>query len=110
MCVGRTPIGAQGQIVERLFFAYFTEGRDIGDPDVLSDVADEVGLDPSQVAEQLASDMDRATVEADIENAYGIGVTGVPCFIIAGKYAVMGAQEPATLAQALAQIAGTQAA
>jgi predicted DsbA family dithiol-disulfide isomerase len=96
---------AQSQIVERLFMAYFTEGRDIGDPEVLVEAADDVGLDPTRIAEQLASDMDRATVEADIENAYQIGVTGVPCFIVAGQYAIMGAQEPGVLAEAFAQIA-----
>ncbi|MEP2116626.1 DsbA family oxidoreductase [Bauldia litoralis] len=104
------PEGAQDQIVERLFLAYFTEGLDIGDPNVLSEAADEVGLDAALIGEQLASDMDRATVEADIENAYHIGVTGVPCFIVAGKYAVMGAQEAPALAQALVQIATGQTA
>ena len=105
-----TAAGAQAHIVERLFMAYFTEGRDVGDPAVLAEAADDVGLDPALVAEQLDSDMDRASVTAEIDNAYEIGVTGVPCFIVDGRYAIMGAQETDTLANALAQIAASTAA
>lgn len=97
---------AQAPVVERLFFAYFTEGLDIGDHGVLATVADDAGLE-ADIASRLASDEDRAAVEAEIENAYKIGVTGVPCYIIDSRYAVMGAQESGTLAQALAEIAAS---
>ena len=101
---------AQSHIVERLFMAYFTEGRDIGDPAVLAEAADEVGLDATLIVEQLDSDMDRATIAAEIDNAYEIGVTGVPCFVVDGRYAIMGAQETETLARALVDIQAERAA
>lgn len=95
----------QDAMVERLFRAYFTEGRDIGDQEVLAALAGDVGLDATAIARRLATDEDRAEVEAEIDNAYRIGVTGVPGFILDGRYAVMGAQPAKTLADAIAQVA-----
>jgi predicted DsbA family dithiol-disulfide isomerase len=93
-------------MVERLFAAYFTEGRDVGDLGVLAGLAGEVGFDPVAVAARLASDEDRAAVIAEIDNAYRIGVTGVPCFILDQRYAVVGAQSAEVIAGAIRQAAG----
>jgi predicted DsbA family dithiol-disulfide isomerase len=102
--------GRQEAVVDALFRAYFLEGRDIGDREVLAEVAAGAGMDRARVVERLASDEDRADVAEEIVSAQRIGVTGVPTFIIASRYGVVGAQAPATLAQAFAQAAETVAA
>ena len=102
--------GAGAAMVERLFAAYFSEGRDVGNHDVLGALAGEVGLPGPEISARLASDQDRDAVAAEIENAYRIGVTGVPCFILAGRYGVMGAQPVEALVAAIRQAAGEQVA
>ncbi|KAB2866439.1 MAG: DsbA family oxidoreductase [Bauldia sp.] len=99
------PAGRQDAVVERLFRAYFTEGADIGDRAVLAMLAGEAGLDATEAAVRLDTADDRTEVEAEIEHAYRIGVTGVPCFILGGRAAVMGAQPAATLAAAIRDVA-----
>ena len=96
--------------MERLFRAYFTEGRDVGDPAVLIALAGEAGMEPAVVERLLRSDQDRAEVEAEIDHAYRIGINGVPCFIIGKRYAVMGAQPSTTIAQAIGAVADERAA
>lgn len=94
-------VGLQDAIVERLFIAYFAEGRDIGDAGVLEFLAAEVGLDSVQVAEMLAEDTDLAAVEREAKLAGEIGITGVPTFIFAGRYALSGAREPEVLVKVI---------
>ena len=93
--------GRQSGLVERLFNAYFIEGRDIGDRDTLADIADEFGLDRAAIRARLDTDDDLADVEGDIETAQRIGVTGVPFFILDGKYGLSGAQPSEALAAAI---------
>lgn len=100
--------GKETEMVERLFRAYFSEGRDIGDRDVLAELAGEIGLDRAATASRLASDEDRDAVLAEIQEAYQIGVTGVPCFILDRRYGVMGAQSVETLVSAIRQTAAKQ--
>lgn len=95
--------GHQGALVESLFRLFFIEGADIGDNKVLADAADAVGMDRDVVERLLDGDSDMAEVKEEISHAQKIGVTGVPCFIIDQKYAIMGAQQPETLVQALQQ-------
>ncbi|PTW61022.1 putative DsbA family dithiol-disulfide isomerase [Breoghania corrubedonensis] len=97
--------GAQDALVERLFAAYFLEGVDLTLRDNLIALAGDVGMDARLVAELLDSDADVAETQAEIETAQRIGVTGVPCFIIDGKYALMGAQTPENLAAAIRKAA-----
>ena len=92
---------AQQKIVERLFKLFFVEGANIGDPAVLLEAAGTVGMNVDVMETLLPTDADRKEVENEIEAARKMGVTGVPCFIINNKYAVMGAQEPATIAEAI---------
>jgi predicted DsbA family dithiol-disulfide isomerase len=61
---------------------------------VLRSVAVEVGLDGAAVARLLAGDADRAEVATEAREAAGIGVTGVPTFLVGGRYAISGAQPP----------------
>ncbi len=93
----------QEALVEALFRAYFMEGRNIGDHEVLAEIAASIGMDGARVAERLASDEDRQEVAAEVVSAQQIGVTGVPTFIIDRRYGVVGAQAPALLAQAFAE-------
>lgn len=95
----------QDRVVERLFEAYFTEGKNIGDKAVLATLAADAGMDPSIVAARLESDEDLSETRQAVDQAHQIGVTGVPCFIIEQKYGIPGAQDPNTLANAIAQIA-----
>jgi predicted DsbA family dithiol-disulfide isomerase len=88
-------------VVERLFAAYFSEGADIGDRSVLASVAADCGLDGARIVERLSTDEDRDAVAAEIEEAYRIGVTGVPCFIVARRYAVVGAHPGESIAAAI---------
>jgi predicted DsbA family dithiol-disulfide isomerase len=96
---------ATDAVVEALFRAYFLDGRDIGDRAVLADIAASCGMERDDVARRLASDEDLAAVAAAVQAAQHQGVTGVPTFILAGRYAVVGAQPAETLADAIISIA-----
>jgi predicted DsbA family dithiol-disulfide isomerase len=105
----KAPAGAQGTVVRRLFEINFEEAGDIGDRAVLAEVAGEAGMDAGLIEPLLASNADIEAVQSEIETAARMGVRGVPCFLIEGKYAVMGAQETETLADALRQVAAAKA-
>ncbi len=93
--------GYQDAVVERLFEMFFLEGRDIGDADVLREAAVEAGMDEELIIRLLATEEDRDLVEKEVALAREMGVNGVPCFIVANKYVVMGAEQPATIVGAL---------
>jgi predicted DsbA family dithiol-disulfide isomerase len=93
--------GAQDDVVERLFAAYFQNGEDIGDIRVLAEIADLSGMDGAQIADRLESDQDTALVEREDKLAHEMGVTGVPAMIFANKVAVSGAREPEVLAMVM---------
>jgi predicted DsbA family dithiol-disulfide isomerase len=93
--------GVQDEVVERLFSAYFEHGRDIGDRSVLAEIAGECGMDAEAVERQFAGDGDVAAIRAEIAEAQEIGVTGVPFFIFASRFAVSGAQSAEILARAV---------
>jgi predicted DsbA family dithiol-disulfide isomerase len=86
-------LGKGDEAEERLFKAYFTEGKNIADYGVLLDLAKDIGLNESAFEEVLKSDKFADKVNEDIQEAAGIGVTGVPFFVFNRKYAVSGAQE-----------------
>ncbi len=93
--------GHQPAMVERLFQAYFTEGKDVGETDVLADCAADVGLDRQDVADFLASDLaDSALRQAD-QAARESGVNGVPSFFLDGYGLFSGAMPAENIAQAL---------
>lgn len=89
--------GQQSAVVEKLFLAYFTEGRDIGDHAVLSEIAGECGMDSELVLSLLESDADLDRVSAEDSLARKIGIEGVPTFFFGGKYLLNGAEETQTL-------------
>jgi predicted DsbA family dithiol-disulfide isomerase len=93
--------GLQGPVAEALFAAYFEQGLDIGDRAVLADIGERSGLDRTRVETVLAGEDLVAEVEGEIRSAQEMGVQGVPFFIIAGRYAVSGAEAAETLAGAM---------
>jgi predicted DsbA family dithiol-disulfide isomerase len=96
---------AQDSMKERLLAAYFHDGLNIGDPDVLADCAAEVGFDRDEVYEFLASGRGTDEVRAELDVASDSGITAVPTYVINGRWAVPGAQEPETFAQVLRKMA-----
>lgn len=86
--------GRATDLVDRLFAAYFIEGRDIGHIDTLAAIAGETGLDAVAARDFLAGTSERAEVTADDSGARRLGINAVPCFIFDGQYAISGAQEP----------------
>jgi predicted DsbA family dithiol-disulfide isomerase len=80
--------GVQAEVVDRLFKAFFVEGRDVGDRKVLVELAGECGLDAGQVEKALADGADADLVRAEIEEAQTMGVSGVPFFIFGGRVGV----------------------
>jgi len=93
--------GVQDEVVEQLFSAYFEHGRDIGDRSVLAEIAGECGMDAEAVERRFAGDGDGEAVRAEIDEAQSLGVTGVPFFIFASRFAVSGAQSAEVLARAI---------
>ena len=93
--------GAQDAVVEGLFAAYFTQGRDIGDPRVLAEIGAAAGLDPLMVLDLLARGADEDLVAREHAMAVAGGITGVPFTIFGGKLAVIGAESPEALATAI---------
>jgi predicted DsbA family dithiol-disulfide isomerase len=86
---------------ERLFKAYFTEGKNVDDLHVLSQLAVEIGINITEADEVLKSSAFSDEVNQDVYEAQQVGVRGVPFFVLGNKYAVSGAQESATFLQAL---------
>lgn len=98
-------VDRQNEMVERLFMAYWSEGKDVGDRDVLAHCAGEAGINAQQIRELLDTEQDVAETKAEIQHATNIGVTGVPTFILAQSYALVGAQSPAVLIDAISRVA-----
>jgi predicted DsbA family dithiol-disulfide isomerase len=93
--------GSQDPLVEALFRAYFTEGRDIGSEDVLRDLAVEAGMERAQVSAFLRSDEGALQVSQEEDAARGAGLSGVPAFILNRRPLLVGAHPPEVLASAL---------
>ena len=93
--------GKQSAMVERLFSAYFEQGRHVGRVTELVELAAEVGLDPEQTREALTDGRYADAVANDIAMVRRLGITGVPFYVIGGKYGVSGAQDSAVFLEAL---------
>jgi predicted DsbA family dithiol-disulfide isomerase len=86
----------------RLMDAYWAEAQDIGDPEVLRALAAEAGLE--DVDDALAGDAYRDVVARSTENAHGIGITGIPAFLLDRKLLILGAYPKETFEQAFTQL------
>lgn len=93
--------GLGDAIEERLFKAYFTEGRDTSDHATLLELGTEIGLDETAVEQLLASNQFADAVNRDVYEAQQVGARGVPFFVLNRRYAVSGAQQPETFLGAL---------
>ena len=101
--------GRQIAVVDALFQAYFVEARDIGDADVLADVADTSGMDAAVVRRLLQSDADRQEISERDARARSMGVSSVPTFIVDSKHAVPGAQPPDLWLKVIDELLQTEA-
>jgi predicted DsbA family dithiol-disulfide isomerase len=93
--------GRASELVEALFAAHFTDGRDIGDPGVLTAIAASCGLRAAAARAFLASGAEADEVHADNLRAHRLGINGVPCFVVSGCHAIAGAQEPEVIERLL---------
>ncbi|MBT5413953.1 MAG: DsbA family oxidoreductase [Rhodospirillaceae bacterium] len=96
--------GNQDALVETLFKAYFTKGRDIGDLDTLVELAVLAGADGDAARRHLESEEGLREVQAEDQLARQSGINGVPAFILNRKYLISGAQPPEAFLQALTQV------
>lgn len=96
--------GLNSEFQERLFLAYFTEGERISDPDVLARLGEEIGLDAEEVRDAFEDEEYGEAVERDSAEARMLGVTGVPYFLLEGKYGVSGAQSVDTFVSVLDRV------
>jgi len=102
-------IGRADAMVEALFLAHFTDGLDIGDHILLTAIAASCGLEIAPVRRFLASIDEVDAVHADNLRAHRLGINGVPCFVISGRHAIAGAQEPEVI-ERLLDVAAVEAA
>jgi predicted DsbA family dithiol-disulfide isomerase len=93
----------QRELKEALLAAYFVQARNVGDHDVLTEVATGAGLDGARVREVLAGAEYADAVAADVAQARAYGATGVPFFVVDQKYGVSGAQPAEVFGQVLDQ-------
>jgi predicted DsbA family dithiol-disulfide isomerase len=93
--------GGDAEIVEALFAAHFSDGRDIGDVQVLAAIATACGLDGLSARTFLLGDAETDGVHAENLRAHRLGINGVPCFVVGGRHAIAGAQEPEVLERLL---------
>ena len=101
--------GQADALVEALFAVHFTEGYDISDHAVLVAVASACGMEGGAARAFLASEEDTDAVHADNLRAHRLGINGVPCFVIGGRHAIAGAQEPEVI-ERLLDVAAVDAA
>jgi predicted DsbA family dithiol-disulfide isomerase len=98
--------GKSGEMKQRLMELYFRDGGDLTDVDVLVQAAADIGLDADEMRKRLATDADVALVSGQAQEAAEKGISGVPTFVFAQKYAVSGAQPAEQLARAIRQVSG----
>ena len=96
-----SEFGLAESVVERLFRAFFQEGRDIGDLEELSAIGRSVSLESGSLDAYLDSSMDVSWVRDQNSMAHRMGVNGVPCFLVDAQLALQGAQPPEVLARLL---------
>lgn len=98
--------GRFDQVHQGIFRAYFAEGRNIGETEVLRDVAAGAGLDPDQALEAIGdpAGSPEARLERSQTEGAALGINGTPTFIVADRYAIVGAQPYDWLRDALQQI------
>ena len=102
--------GAQGELLEELFRAYFSEGKNLADDNELVRLAEAVGIDADEARVALQDETLGEAVDRDIRRAREIGVNGVPFFLLNEKYGVSGAQATNAFVDVLGQVRELSAA
>jgi predicted DsbA family dithiol-disulfide isomerase len=92
---------------DRLMDAYWAEGRNLADDDVLRTLATETGVEGAD--EVLSSDLHLDDVRRATENAHALGINGIPAFLLGRRLLVLGAHPQTTFERAFAQLAGEDA-
>lgn len=90
-------MGYADRAVDALFAAYFCDGADIGHDETLVAIGHRLGIDSAAVMRAISSQAEATAVHADNLRAHRLGINGVPCFVIEGRHAIAGAQEPEVL-------------
>lgn len=98
--------GLGDQAEERFFYAYFTEGKNLGDISTLKELGKEIGLAEVEVDEALTNPVYVQKVHSEVNDAQALGLRGVPFFVINRKYGIAGAQQPAEIGRALEKAFG----
>lgn len=93
--------GVQSEMQEKLFAAYFSEGKDVSDHSTLIQLGAEAGLKPAEIKDVLETEMYTTEVREDEAVANELGISGVPAFVLAEKYLISGAQPVETFIEAL---------
>lgn len=96
--------GKFDEMHERLFHAYFTETKDIGDVPFLLGIAEDIGLDPNDLKEALEQEKYVPVLKKAVQEGKQLEVTGTPTFLINNKYKVVGAQPIDVFRNVLEQI------
>lgn len=100
--------GKQDEMKEALLSAYFTEGKHVGDPEVLAEIAHKVGISKQKAHDVIVNHSYSNNVVEDVEEAHSLGVQGVPFFYINNKYGLSGAQPVQVFVEALSKIASEE--
>jgi predicted DsbA family dithiol-disulfide isomerase len=99
-------LGKSAAMEQRLMELYFRDGGDLTEAEVLVQAAADCGMDADSVRARLATDEDVALISGQAKEASDKGISGVPTFVFAQKYAVSGAQPADQLARAIRQVSG----
>jgi predicted DsbA family dithiol-disulfide isomerase len=91
---------------EALFKAYFTDGKNVDDADILAELGTAIGLDADEIKQTLAANTYADAVKHDIAEAQYLGIQGVPFFVMNGKYGVSGAQAVPIFSQTIEKAFG----
>jgi predicted DsbA family dithiol-disulfide isomerase len=100
-------LGRHAETHDRLMDAYWAEARDLGDTDVLRELAAELGLPADDVDDVLTGDRYRDRIDASTRQAASIGANAVPAFLLDRRLLVLGAQPQESFEQAFAQLERT---
>ncbi len=94
----------QNEAEERLFYAYFTEGKNTDDLETLVQLGTDIGMNAEEIRSVLLGNEYSEEVKQDVDEARQLGVSGVPFFVLNRKYAISGAQESPVFLNALKQL------
>jgi predicted DsbA family dithiol-disulfide isomerase len=95
--------GAEARVLDRLYRAYFTEGLDLGDREVLARLAGEAGLDAARARAALEAGEGASEVLSEMEIGVAMGVSAVPTFVADRRWGLQGAQDPEVIREFLAE-------